>query len=86
MTGAEHYQAAERLLSRALHVKSLDDRSPMNPAEAAHCLAAAQVHATLALSAATALNVPGGEDAGMYIPDVEEWEAVASARRKVDVT
>ena len=65
-TGPEHYQEAERLL---IHV----DRSVIDQfGEGAECarqeLAQAQVHATLALAAATAANVvlglPIGSDIG----------------------
>ena len=49
MTGPQHYEAAERCLS------SVDDDSQMSLA----LLAEAQVHATLALAAATALAHPG---------------------------
>lgn len=55
--GAEHFREARRLLSRAMYVKSDTDIAPTNPAEATHCLAAAQVHATLAHAAAVALTV-----------------------------
>lgn len=54
MHGAEHYEAAERLLSKALLLRSDSDSTPADPG-AAHLVAAAQVHATLALAAATAL-------------------------------
>jgi len=44
MTGPEHYRAAEQLLNEADHHSVLGDTQ----------IAAAQVHATLALAAATA--------------------------------
>lgn len=50
MTGPEHYREAERLLEQA----EIDARDPMRKyAEDANVIAAAQVHATLALVAAT---------------------------------
>lgn len=52
MTGPQHYLEAERLLEQA----EVDARDPMRKcAEDANAIAAAQVHATLALAAATAL-------------------------------
>lgn len=50
MTGPEHYLRAERLIRQGL------DES--DPVLMANLLAAAQVHATLALTAATADNDP----------------------------
>lgn len=52
-SGPEHYAEAERLLDQA----EVDARDPMRKyAEDANLIAAAQVHATLALAAATALE------------------------------
>ena len=48
MTGPEHYIAAEELLEDAGHARDEDD--------AARVLGIAQVHATLALAAATAVG------------------------------
>jgi hypothetical protein len=62
MTGAEHYRQAERLLANC---------TTKNGAvydENAVVLAAAQVHATLALAAATALGT-----AGQYGVDQPHW-------------
>jgi predicted HicB family RNase H-like nuclease len=51
MNGPEHYREAERLLEQA----EIDARDPMRKyQEDANVIAAAQVHATLALAAATA--------------------------------
>ena len=52
MTGPEHYQLAEQMLSEVWEseLEPLD-----NDAELGRRIAAAQVHATLALAAATAL-------------------------------
>jgi hypothetical protein len=59
MTGPEHYREAERLL--AAQAKSGRAGFPDDP----RALAKAQVHATLALAAATALNREPG--------DILEW-------------
>jgi hypothetical protein len=53
MTGPEHYREAERLLATA-YEDNLTTYEGENPA-AARNIAEAQVHATLALAAATAL-------------------------------
>ena len=53
MTGPEHYRAAERLADQANHFTYGDGADPVVGAALA---AEAQVHATLALAAATALN------------------------------
>lgn len=73
MTGAEHYAAAEQLL----------DEAAKNPEEPGQRLAVAQVHATLALAAATAMSSrlveteEGGEIAAMDPTDTQAWDAVA---------
>lgn len=70
MTGAEHYAAAEALLA---------DEADTTPER----LAAAQVHATLALAAATAMasrlveTEEGDEIAAMDPTDQERWDNVA---------
>ncbi|MEU7863869.1 hypothetical protein [Nonomuraea sp. NPDC049141] len=51
MTGPEHYAEAERLIDRATH-----EGGHCDPRHGNGIIAAAQVHATLALAAATALN------------------------------
>ena len=67
MNGPEHYREAERLLAAV----TADGDDPVKSfARAAALHAAAQVHATLALAAATALP------AGLF----EEWQAVAESR------
>jgi len=55
MTGPEHYLEAEHHLSAASHLDRPGGR-PADPSAACHHLAMAQVHATLALAAATALG------------------------------
>ncbi|QFP97019.1 hypothetical protein SEA_SUERTE_48 [Gordonia phage Suerte] len=86
MTGAEHYQHAEYLLSG-------DGADPFaNAHENAGRIAAAQVHATLALAAATALagvignNVAPSHPVNQLAQDPETITAVndwheAAARR-----
>jgi hypothetical protein len=69
MTGAEHYAAAEALLDEA-------ETTPER-------VAAAQVHATLALAAATAMasrlveTEDGDEIAAMDPTDQQHWDQVA---------
>lgn len=72
MTGPEHYREAERLLAEGLHV--LGEDGPLTGA--AEPLAAAQVHATLALAAATAMAHPyrSGERIGMSLEDFRAWD------------
>lgn len=68
MTGPEHYKAAERLLAEAVDSVAGGDPAP-------ELLAAAQVHATLALTAATALCW----HADMPVMDSDNWlDAAAS--------
>lgn len=71
-TGPEHYREAERRLRMAWE----EGRDPQS---VAHLLAEAQVHATLALAAATAMSAPvdGEADSGMPRADVREWMRVA---------
>jgi hypothetical protein len=71
MTGPEHYQEAERLL--ALNAGERDD-----PSETV-IIAAAQVHATLAHAAATALCgfKPGGQAFLVSPGSMEAWERAA---------
>lgn len=69
MTGPEHYQAAE---------KCVEDVQNMADADAIELvLMEAQVHATLALAAATAL----GQRQEPRAKDINAWEEVAGAWR-----
>jgi hypothetical protein len=68
MTGPEHYREAENCLRRA---GTADLGSDMERFQ----LATAQVHATLALAAATAINPSGYEG---QRPEWSEWADVAS--------
>jgi hypothetical protein len=69
MTGPEHYAEAERLLALA----DRHARGVTYDQEWALTLTAAQVHATLALAAATAVGTAG--------PDGHAWADVAATRR-----
>ena len=73
MTGPEHYAEAERLLALAERHSSGATYGP----EWTLPLAAAQVHATLALAAATAGGTAG--------PDSRAWADVAAARPSVSM-
>jgi hypothetical protein len=65
MTGPEHYLLAENCLRLDLH----DGDNLKDPARMANLLEA-QVHATLALAAAAALN---DAEKGMTVNDWAEW-------------
>lgn len=83
MNGPEHYAAAERLLASAM----ADDMEPGDPGEVSN-LAAAQVHATLALAAATALAAipdwaPGSSPlTSLPADDAKAWREVAGVTKK----
>jgi hypothetical protein len=67
MTGPEHYGLAEKLLEVA-------GERETSSAAAAHLVAAAQVHATLAQAAATAM---AARPKGMHPDHFEEWDLTA---------
>ncbi len=68
MTGPDHYAEAERLLALAgRHSKGATYGQEWTPT-----LAAAQIHATLALAAATAVGTAG--------PDSRAWADVAATK------
>jgi hypothetical protein len=71
VTGAEHYAEAEQLLTEAAGSPYPDDPAVRTT------VAVAQVHATLALAAATALDDKGD----LPEADWEAWIDVASAAR-----
>jgi hypothetical protein len=78
MTGPEHYREAERLLGLATDPQSTN---PFLQAQAA------QVHATLALAAATAVAAPVEDepDSGMPPADATAWyQAVGVTQQKGD--
>ena len=72
-TGPEHYQAAERHIAEAKNLAGSSFGMPI--ARTTALLDAAQVHATLALAAATAL---GDTEDGMPIADYEAWRKAAA--------
>jgi hypothetical protein len=72
MTGPEHYREAERRLLMAWEEDSPQERSTQLVAEA-------QVHATLALAAATAYHV-----VATSVDDREEWGKAIGAEVQPD--
>jgi hypothetical protein len=66
VTGPDHYRLAEGYVEQA---RTLDDPAPL--------LAAAQVHATLALAAATALLGPVAAHTWDDPQDLADWAATA---------
>jgi hypothetical protein len=74
MTGPWHYREAERLVRYA---NGIPDGFPGD--EFAQTMAQAQVHATLALAAATALRVTTPE--GMGREDKQAWREVAASKQ-----
>ncbi|HEV2780388.1 MAG TPA: hypothetical protein VGX25_13445 [Actinophytocola sp.] len=86
MTGPEHYRLAEALLTSCQLSSDLPEDVEYYPAKedgvdtCANALAAAQVHATLALAAATALGSQRVDDHGMAPADDNAWLAVASVQ------
>lgn len=66
MTGPEHYREAETLLEVLRQHREPVDREPMD-----NLLAAAQVHATLALAASIGLS------ANLSMPDQHAWQQAA---------
>ena len=79
MTGPEHYLEAEQLLGA---VEKTPDGWGEGAEYARQELAAAQVHATLALAAAAALPAIlaywGGDSVGRSVGTPREWAEVAS--------
>jgi hypothetical protein len=79
MTGPEHYREAERLLA-GTHFQIEGEPFYNHPSE--RDIAAAQVHATLALAAATATGAAAtayAADINLY--DVAAWERAAGSTR-----
>ncbi|MFJ9012283.1 hypothetical protein [Streptomyces canus] len=72
MTGPEHYREAERLLADA-GVEGAEGTYFVRP----ESLAAAQVHATLALAAATALSDPARSAPRATVPEWDAWQKAA---------
>lgn len=75
MTGPEHYQAAEKLLEVA-QLRNRDQSVGVND-EAAYYVAEAQVHATLALAAATAADQASAYDGDELGQRSRGWAGVA---------
>jgi hypothetical protein len=71
MTGPDHYRVAEKLLDR------YGDGEKRSHAEMTEIIAMAQVHATLALAAATAI-APGVSDE--VSPDWYAWFSAAGTQ------
>ncbi|MDX3831355.1 hypothetical protein [Streptomyces europaeiscabiei] len=86
MTGPEHYRAAERLLSQASHESITGNPvthqgMPMRPEHQAALIARAQVHATLAHTAATAMQAPlDGSEPGMGADEYHAWYDAAGVK------
>lgn len=81
MTGPEHYQQAERLAAGVTLSGTHPDGSPIVRSDEPQTIALAQVHATLALAAATALSnggAPDGSGGGMRLDDMAAWDLAAS--------
>ncbi|MFE9372306.1 hypothetical protein ACFYM2_21400 [Streptomyces sp. NPDC006711] len=74
MTGPEHYREAERLLAESQSIARPHDE---RPCEADRTIAEAQVHATLALASATALQP---SQYGMNRAEPKAW--IAACRTK----
>lgn len=78
MTGPEHYREAERLADRAHYFTYGDGADPVTGAALA---AEAQVHATLALTAATAMQAGvDGMEPGMGSVEFHEWYQAAGVK------
>ncbi|WP_445524762.1 hypothetical protein [Streptomyces cyslabdanicus] len=89
MTGPEHYREAERLLSAASYTHG-PGGDPVHPEAAAHHLAMAQVHATLAQVAALVssqpLEVHSKDSSGFGEEDWDEWQESFHSTTKPSTT
>lgn len=74
MNGPEHYREAERLLTEAVSWDSTDEHQVHLDA---NVIAAAQVHATLALTAATAAAQATAYDGDEHNSRSRGWAGVA---------
>ncbi|NEA40918.1 hypothetical protein [Streptomyces sp. SID11385] len=80
MTGPEHYREAERLLADARH-EGPDGVAYIRPEN----IAAAQVHATLAQAAATAMQAAvEGSEPGMSSQEFTAWYDAAGVKPQKD--
>lgn len=90
MTGPEHYSEAERLLARGMEMSQSDmassdatglDVAYERVAEADLAIRGAQVHATLALVAVTAMQAPvDGSEPGMAPDEYQQWYIAAGVK------
>lgn len=83
MTGPEHYLTAEALLGAAGQTLQLHAGLPFQERVQRYRadIALAQVHATLAVAAATALNDHShGDDSGLPWRDVDRWQRTAGEK------
>ena len=83
MTGPEHYLEAERLLAELKRARCSVTKT-VSPQTVQNLLAEAQVHATLALAAATALGLPAGHTenwAAMPDADARAWGKAAGEQQ-----
>ncbi|MEU2797669.1 hypothetical protein [Streptomyces sp. NPDC007117] len=79
MNGPQHYREAERLAERSNHFTYGDGADPVVGAALA---TEAQVHATLALAAATAMQAAvDGSEPGMGSGEFAAWYEVAGVKR-----
>ncbi|MGW0993505.1 hypothetical protein ACWD5V_09380 [Streptomyces sp. NPDC002523] len=77
-TGPEHYREAERLVRDAHRFTYGDTADPVTGAALA---TEAQVHATLALAAATAMQAPvDGSECGMGSREFDAWYKAAGVK------
>jgi hypothetical protein len=81
MTGPEHYRAAERLLSDASFTNATGtpvsrEGHPIEPRVYATLIDRAQVHATLALAAATAIPLVRNH----VLAEMKAWSDAAGTR------
>ena len=79
MTGPEHYREAEHILA-GVTLGEHPDGAPIFRHDEPEMFKAAQVHATLALAAATALG--GSTEHGLPTPDWQAWYDAAADRQE----
>ncbi|GGJ87293.1 hypothetical protein GCM10011583_18550 [Streptomyces camponoticapitis] len=79
MSGPEHYVRAERLVEDLRRAKASISQA-VSPETAMIALAEAQVHATLALAAATALPEPSRAATRATVPEWDAWHTAAGVQ------
>ena len=77
MTGPEHYEAAESVLEFLDEISENPDNPEVSAEGFMLLLARAQLHATLALAAATALGNPEKLTIGTTMKQLNDWVKVA---------